>query len=190
MRGWAHAIMARVIRNHHLRGEVLEVGGCSEKACALDLFPTPRFVYYNLDIKDQGVPGTVLGDICECPLPDHCVDVVVCSDVFEHLAEPWAAAQEIGRLLRPGGMACIFTVFSWRYHPCPIDYWRFSPQALEYLFSKAGLSRVTGGLDGSWRRRDLRGLRKDKSDAAHVDKLGGWRENWNVYYIGKKDAPA
>ena len=29
----------------------------------------------------------------------------------------------------------IVAPFSWRYHEHPIDYWRFSPNGLEYLFN-------------------------------------------------------
>ena len=39
---------------------------------------------------------------------------------------PWLAAAEIARILKPGGLAITHTLFSWRNHPCPIDYWRFS----------------------------------------------------------------
>jgi len=48
---------------------------------------------------------------------------------------PWLAAAEIARILKPGGLAITHTLFSWRNHPCPIDYWRFSKECLEFLFA-------------------------------------------------------
>ena len=78
------------------------------------------------------------------------------SDVFEHIDRPWLAAQEIARILRPGGIAITHTLFSWRNHPCPIDYWRYSAECLEFLFGD--LTCLEKGYDLSQRRDDQPGL--------------------------------
>ena len=80
-------------------------------------------------------------------------DVILAVDVFEHLKEPWKAAKEIKRLLKPEGVVIIITVWSWRYHPVPVDYWRFSMIVLDFLFE--GLTCIDKGFDISERRKIL-----------------------------------
>jgi SAM-dependent methyltransferase len=46
-------------------------------------------------------------DLVQCPLPDQCVDVVILLNVFEHIADDRAAAQQVARILRPGGIAIV-----------------------------------------------------------------------------------
>lgn len=43
------------------------------------------------------------------PLPDGSVDLVLSDHVFEHIADPAAAAAELDRLLKPGGWICART---------------------------------------------------------------------------------
>ena len=42
-------------------------------------------------------------DLCELTLPQACLDLVVCNELFEHLYDLPAALSEITRILRPGG---------------------------------------------------------------------------------------
>jgi SAM-dependent methyltransferase len=165
-------------------GRVLEIG--ARKRPRLDVFPSPDWDYSVMDIADvtADVP-VVIGDITSCPeIPDESFDVVVSVDVFEHINRPWLAASEIARILRPGGISFTSTLFSWRYHPVPIDYWRYTPDCLEFLFDD--LDCVEASFDTVERRRDTRG--KGRHDAVPVDALGGWRENWRVTHVGRKPA--
>jgi SAM-dependent methyltransferase len=114
-------------------------------------------------------------------------DVVFSSDVFEHIDRPWLAAQEITRILKPDGIAIIHTLWSWRNHPCPIDYWRFSPECLSFLF--ADLTVLERGYDLSQRRMDHSGSWKSGNDSVPIDELGGWREHWSVYLVARKGGP-
>jgi SAM-dependent methyltransferase len=47
------------------------------------------------------------GDICALPFPDASFDVVFATDVIEHVDDDHLAAQEICRVLKPGGNAII-----------------------------------------------------------------------------------
>lgn len=53
----------------------------------------------------RGTLGRLLGDGERLPLADGTVDVVLCSNVLEHVPRPWAVADEALRVLRPGGVA-------------------------------------------------------------------------------------
>ncbi len=161
-------------------GRVLEIGGRQHPRSRV--FDAERFEYLNLDLAETG-PGVIIGDITHCPeIPDESFDVVLSVDVFEHIDKPWLAGQEISRILRPGGLVYTSTLFSWRYHPCPIDYWRYTPEALASLM--VGTETIDLGFDATERRRDVR--KKAAEDPLPFDALGGWRENVRVFHAGVK----
>ncbi len=140
--------------------------------------------YYNLNLENKfGCERTLVGDITKCDLPDNSYDFIYSMDTFEHINRPWLAAKEIERLLKPGGIAFIVTLFSWRYHPDPIDYWRFSPHCLKFLFD--GLDCIEANWDIRNRRVPIQGHEGD-NDICPEDHFGPWLENWRVYYIGRK----
>ncbi len=143
------------------------------------------FEYHSMDIDPQA-EDVVVGDICSCPqVPDASYDVVMSFDVFEHVERPWDAAAECVRILKPGGLMIHRTLFAWRYHPCPVDYWRFSAQGLEYLFARTGeMDTLVAAYDLTIRREDKRG--SGLHDRPPIDYLGGFRENWRTLYIGRR----
>lgn len=162
------------------KGRMLEIGGRRNPRDK----DFPNFDYSALDLENA--PGAdvkvEVGDITNCPhIPDESFDFIFSLDVFEHIDKPWLAGQEIQRLLRPGGVTMHSTLFSWRYHPCPIDYWRYSAEGLRSLFPD--LVCLHADFDMEERRRDIRGR---DGNALKVDALGGWRENVRVNYIGFK----
>lgn len=59
------------------------------------------------------------------PLPDASIDVILCYDVFEHVAQPSAILSECRRVLRPGGQMLIGT-WGWR-HPFAPHLWSTMP---------------------------------------------------------------
>ncbi len=49
------------------------------------------------------------GDISALPIADESIDLVVCSEVLEHIAHPPTAIEEMARILKPDGYALITT---------------------------------------------------------------------------------
>lgn len=188
MRGTTEQLVKYYLKELSLKGRALEIGGHSLAKCASPIFTERGLEYYDLNLSKSDIPNTIIGDITDCKeIEDDSFDVVFSSDVFEHIAQPWKAAEEITRILKPGGVAFTITLWSWRNHPCPIDYWRYSAECLEYLFS--GLTCLEKGYDLSQRRLDQRGFWKSGMDSVPVDSLGGWREHWAVYHVGIKGEP-
>jgi SAM-dependent methyltransferase len=149
MRDTTRALISHYVDQLDLSGQVLEVGADHLTTSAAELFPEPRFGYRNLNTVVSDVPNTVTGQITDCrdTIPDESIDLVVSCDVFEHIDRPWLAAAEIGRILKPGGLAITNTLFGWRNQPGEVDYWRYSPQALEVLFVR--LECLENGYDVS-----------------------------------------
>ncbi len=55
------------------------------------------------------VDGLMHQDLMGLSFPDESIDMVLSSDVFEHIPDPYAAHREVWRVLRPGG-SHVFTV--------------------------------------------------------------------------------
>lgn len=76
-------------------------------------------------------------DLLSLRFADKSFDFVVCDMVLEHVeGDPQQAMDEILRVLRPGGIVVLTTVFIYQLHAAPGDYWRFSPDALRLLARK------------------------------------------------------
>lgn len=51
----------------------------------------------------------VAGDLCALPFPDNSFEVIVCSDVIEHIPDDRKALREMARVLRPEGKLVLTT---------------------------------------------------------------------------------
>ena len=151
--------------------------------------------YIVLDIEDRASDEefTMLkADLCNCPeIPDDSIDFVCSHSVFEHLHNPWKACEEIGRILKPGGICFTETVFSWRHHPgsnSGSDYYRYTHSGLTHLMESHGeLSTVDCFYDINKRRRNFAGGKhQGNRDGIKPDIYGGWLENWVIVHIGCK----
>lgn len=74
---------------------------------------TPSYFRDNIPPGTVRHDGVVCQDITQLAMPDQSVDLIVSSDVLEHVPDFPAALRESRRVLRPGG-AHVFTV-----PPCP-----------------------------------------------------------------------
>ncbi len=130
--------------------------GC--RALALDLNPDDlRYTRYLLTSlahepgTEQPPPHAVLrGDTLALPFAAGAFDRVLCSEVLEHVEQPLAAARELVRVLRPGGLLAVSVptaTTEWPYRFASDDYFRtpgghvriFTAQRLFRLLEEAGL---------------------------------------------------
>ena len=181
------AELANFLEQCNYKPTFLDIGGrFGEKKEAF----AQGFDYMIMDIEDPGSPyPTIVGDICNCPeIESNQFDIVFSHSVFEHLNEPWNAAKECYRLTKKGGLLLHIAPFAWRYHPCPVDYFRFSSQGLELFNSAGDVKTLVSGYNIRQRRQDIRGFDIDGSglDIPPIDEFGGWRENWFSLFIGQK----
>ena len=94
------------------------------------------------DVED-GIDVHVVVDAHEMlEFGDDDFDAVVAVSVWEHLRRPWIAAEEVARVLKPGGIVYIATHQSFPIHGYPSDYFRFSDMALAGIFEDAGLETL------------------------------------------------
>lgn len=76
----------------------------------------------------------IVSDAASLGIASESFDCVFCTGTLEHLPDPWAAAREIARITRPGGIVHIDAPFMQGYHADPHDYWRFTQDGLHKLF--------------------------------------------------------
>jgi len=115
-------------------GVVIDLGG--KRSQKRGTFEPPehqadRWLYVNLDIQTQ---PNVFADVTKTPLKTKIADVIICTEVLEHLPNPQDCVNEISRLLHDGGAAFVTTPFIYPVHGDPQDYQRFTEDGLRNLF--------------------------------------------------------
>jgi hypothetical protein len=107
-------------------GFMLDIGGGRR------MLDDSRYFNMEYDFFDE---ADLYGDAQALPFKDNCVDFVHSTAVFEHLPEPNKAAQEIYRVLKPGGKAYVVTAFMQPVHSEPQHFYNASIYGMEQWFS-------------------------------------------------------
>lgn len=99
------------------------------------------FEYESTDIR--GDRHTFLCDVVDIPRPGAYYDVVLCTQVLEHVKYPQEVMDEFYRVLRPSGMLFLSAPQGWKVHGEPFHYFNFTRYGLELLFREAGFKIVS-----------------------------------------------
>jgi SAM-dependent methyltransferase len=88
-----------------------------------------------LDITDSTGPD-VVADITRfnSHIPDESFDALMCTEVLEHVVDPFAAIRELRRIVKVGGHILFTTPLNARIHGPVPDCWRFTEFGLKVLF--------------------------------------------------------
>lgn len=100
--------------------------------------------YLGVDIEDRGgVADVLIEDINKgLSLADSVADLVLCTEVLEHVREPRKVIDELYRILKKGGTLICTTPMVWPVHEAPNDYYRFTNFGLEYLLRQSGFRDI------------------------------------------------
>ncbi len=133
----SHALFQRFVDEVNAldRPRVLEIGSRARSG-NVQRHRFPRAEYVGFDML-PGENVQVVGDAHDLSrhFPPGHFDAAFAVSVFEHLAMPWKVVLELNRVLKPGGLACVFTHPTYPPHERPWDFWRYAPEAFEVLFS-------------------------------------------------------
>lgn len=148
LRALRHDVQAllREVRAPMPAGEALDVG--SLRSPYMALLQSRGYTVRTLDLTtDHGADFTGTAEATGRPAAS--CDLVLCTQVLEHVRAPWVAMQEFARILRPGGQLLITIPHVWFYHPHPGDYWRVTQEGIIALCEGAGFRvrqvRAQGG---------------------------------------------
>ncbi len=85
----------------------------------------------------------VYADLRRLPIADESFDVVLCTQVLEHVPEPERVLSEAHRILRTGGTAVLTVPFMAAEHEEPHDYLRFTSYGITDLLTRCGFEAVS-----------------------------------------------
>ncbi len=94
------------------------------------LFPGKEYVGCDLQ-RGPGVDR--IENVEHLSLESETIGTILILDTLEHVQNPFAAMDEMYRVLRPGGVLIMSSVMAWPIHEYPNDYWRFTPKCFELL---------------------------------------------------------
>ena len=88
-----------------------------------------------LDITPTTAPD-VVADITQynSHIPDNNYDALLCTEVLEHVVDPFSAIRELRRIVKIGGHILFTTPLNARIHGPVPDCWRFTEFGLKVLF--------------------------------------------------------
>ena len=101
--------------------------------------------YEGYQDNKEGQYGQIdyVSDITALPIPDESYDIILCTEVLEHVPEPIAALQEMARILRPGGRLFITAPLGSGLHQAPYHYYGgYTPYWYQHFCPQFGLSVV------------------------------------------------
>jgi ubiquinone/menaquinone biosynthesis C-methylase UbiE len=84
----------------------------------------PEELKEGLQMKDWNYGSLdIISDVTAIPRPDASFDVVLCTEVIEHIVNPVEAIQEFARLLKPGGQLILTAPFCSMTHFAPYHFY-------------------------------------------------------------------
>ena len=121
-------------------GDVVDYG-CGDKPY-LELFASRCSSYLGVDAGGTAA-DLPLNEDGTLPLPSDSADLVISTQVLEHVADPALYLAEAARVLRRDGKLILSTHGIWAYHPHPTDFWRWTSDGLARVVEQAGFGIVS-----------------------------------------------
>lgn len=115
------------LMQHASQVKTLDVGSGGS---AYDVFFPNRIT---IDIDEKRRPD-IVADAEQMPFDDDTFELILCTEVLEHVKNPETVLSECLRVLAPGGKIILTTRFIYPLHDTPNDYWRFTKYGLAHLF--------------------------------------------------------
>lgn len=115
------------------RGPILDVGAGLRPDYREDVINVEMVPYPTTDVVAAGE---------SLPFADGTFDLVISVAVLEHVRDPFAAAKELVRVLRPGGRIFAAVPFLQPYHGYPDHYYNMTAAGLRNLFAELDVERL------------------------------------------------
>lgn len=135
-------------------GKVLDVG-CGHMPYKEMILKNDKVVEYTgVDIKSESYQTEIQPDYFWdgniLPFKDAEFDIVLLTEVLEHIPYPANILAEIRRVLKPDGLLFVTVPFFWGLHDIPFDEYRYTPFALERILKDSNFEIVEMKPAGRW----------------------------------------
>jgi len=138
---------------------VLEIGPDRFPSTFQMLVADDSIEWDTLDLVDSHAPAqlthTAISEY-EFPLDDETYDIVLSSNVIEHVRCIWRWMPELARVCKVGGHVITVNPVSWPYHEAPVDCWRIYPDGMRALYEDASLQVLVSRFDALEAKRSGR----------------------------------
>ncbi|MHB0978196.1 MAG: methyltransferase domain-containing protein [Minisyncoccota bacterium] len=128
-----------------VQGKTLDFGAGTAKYRGLIKPKTSEYITFDMM---AGSNIDVVGDVLKPPFKDGEFDTVISTQVLEHVEKPWVMINQIGRILKPGGICIITAPFIVPYHADPHDFFRYTEMGLTSMFKNENFEIVESGTYG------------------------------------------
>jgi len=115
--------------------------GCAEMPYK-PIFEAVVGSYIGIDIDSNQYADIHFSSDGSVPLLNNSIDIILSTQVLEHVFSPQNYLSECYRVLKPGGVMFLSTHGYWCYHPCPTDFWRWTGMGLRKIVEDAGFQLV------------------------------------------------
>ncbi|MHB8831447.1 MAG: class I SAM-dependent methyltransferase [Patescibacteria group bacterium] len=145
--------VADYIKRFSLKGRVLDVG--AGNVLRYKEFFTQADQYLTQDHNQaEKFKHDYVCDAASIPAPDATFDVIICTQVLEHVPDPFSVMAEIARLLRSGGQLIISLPQANEIHEAPNDFYRYTKYGVQALADRCGLKvEEISGVGDYWTMR-------------------------------------
>lgn len=123
----------------YISGRTLDLGAGSAKY--REIIKQKASDYITFDMA-AGENIDVVGDVLNLPFDNESFDVVISTQVLEHVEKPWIMVKEIHRILKKNGICILTAPFLSSYHADPHDYFRYTVDGTKSLFKNEGFKII------------------------------------------------
>ncbi|OGI09892.1 MAG: hypothetical protein A2Y40_08520 [Candidatus Margulisbacteria bacterium GWF2_35_9] len=131
-------------------GNVLDLGGKKEQKRGGFHPPLGKVISWEYLNTDKSTNPDYLCNAESIPVSDSKFDIVLMTEVLEHLENPRVVLTEVFRILKPGGKLVITVPFLYPIHSDPNDYQRWTPTKIKKELLLIGLKiemiQAMGGI--------------------------------------------
>ena len=121
--------------------------------------------------------------VCEAnaiPVPDASFDVVICTEVLEHVPEPIDVVREFGRIVAPGGRLILTAPLGSGIHQEPYHYYGgYTPFWYQRFLQEAGFDSITVAANAG----SLRHVAQETIRFARMTRPFGFAAPWYVQLL-------
>jgi SAM-dependent methyltransferase len=131
-----------VARGTPTDASVLDLG--AGNAPYRELFAHTRYQTsdWSQSLHSGALEADIIAPADALPVADALFDLVLCTQVLEHVSEPSRVLDECRRVLVAGGRLAITVPLLWELHEQPHDYYRYTGAGLHHLLEKSGFQEI------------------------------------------------